>query len=102
MPIILEWTYADGTKEVERIPAQIWRKNETGVKKLFIKSKEVTNIKLDPMRETADVNEANNSWPQIASTTKFQLFKARQQARGQSAGGNPMQKAQEKDPKKAF
>ena len=25
MPIILEWN-ADGTKEIERIPAQIWRK----------------------------------------------------------------------------
>ncbi|MFN8290310.1 MAG: M1 family metallopeptidase [Chitinophagaceae bacterium] len=26
MPIIIEWTYKDGTKEVERIPAQVWRK----------------------------------------------------------------------------
>lgn len=102
MPIILEWTYADGTKEVERIPAQIWRKNESGVKKLFIKSKEVKGIRLDPMRETADTDESNNSWPQLAGTTKFQLFKAKQQVRGQSNGGNPMQKAQEKDVKKAF
>ncbi|MEL7121956.1 MAG: M1 family metallopeptidase, partial [Bacteroidota bacterium] len=28
MPIILEWTYEDGTKEIERIPVEIWRKNE--------------------------------------------------------------------------
>ncbi len=102
MPIILEWTYADGTKEVERIPAQIWRKNETGLKKLFVKTKEVTSIKLDPMRETADTDESNNSWPQLASTSKFQLFKAKQQVRGQSTGSNPMQKAQEKEGKKAF
>jgi hypothetical protein len=31
MPVIIEWTYADGTKEVEKIPAQIWRKNEKGI-----------------------------------------------------------------------
>ncbi len=28
MPIIVEFTYADGTKQVDRIPAQIWRLNE--------------------------------------------------------------------------
>src|SRR5262249_13030471 len=28
MPIIIEWTYKDGTKEVDRIPAQVWRLNE--------------------------------------------------------------------------
>ena len=37
MPIIIEWTYKDGTKEVERIPAEIWRKNEQNVKKGFCK-----------------------------------------------------------------
>ncbi len=25
MPVIIQWTYADGTKEIERIPAEIWR-----------------------------------------------------------------------------
>ena len=25
MPVILEWEYADGTKEVDRIPAELWR-----------------------------------------------------------------------------
>jgi hypothetical protein len=37
MPIILEWTYKDGTKEIERIPAQVWRLNEGKVVKTFIK-----------------------------------------------------------------
>jgi hypothetical protein len=31
MPIIIEWTYKDGSKETERIPVQIWRKNENKV-----------------------------------------------------------------------
>ena len=101
MPIIVEWTYKDGTKEVDRIPAQVWRLNEKKVVKTFVKDKEVASIKLDPMRETADIDESNNSWGTIAEPTKFQLFKAKQGAsRGQTQGGiNPMQKAQER---KAF
>ena len=37
MPIIVEWTYKDGTTEVEKIPAQVWRLNENKVVKTFIK-----------------------------------------------------------------
>jgi hypothetical protein len=92
MPLIIEWTYTDSTKEIEKIPAQIWRKNENGITKLFMKNKEVARIVLDPMKETADINEANNQWPKIPAPTKFQVFKARQEAiRGQSTGSNPMQ-----------
>jgi len=99
MPIIVEFTYADGSKEVDRIPAQIWRKNEGKVTKVYIKDKEVKSIKLDPMRETADINENNNTWGTISEPSKFQLFKLKQNARGQSTGITPMQKAKEK---KAF
>ena len=28
MPVIIEWTFEDETQEVERIPAEIWRKDE--------------------------------------------------------------------------
>ena len=98
MPVIIEWTYKDGSKEIERIPAEVWRINETKFNKVFVKDKEVASIKLDPMRETADINEANNSWG--ASTaqepSRFAVYKQKQQSRGQSAGPNPMQKAQEK------
>ena len=97
MPIIIEWTFKDGTKEIDRIPAQVWRLNETKVTKTFMKDKEVASIKLDPMRETADINEANNSWGSITQEpSRFAVFKARQGARGQGQGTNPMQKAQQK------
>ena len=100
MPIIIEWTYTDGTKEIERIPAQVWRLNEKKVVKTFMKDKEVASVRLDPMRETADIDESNNSWNTMPTASKFQIFKARQLARGQSPTGvNPMQKAAEK---KAF
>jgi hypothetical protein len=99
MPIIVEWTYKDGTKEVDRIPAQVWRLNENKVIKTFIKDKEVASVKLDPYRETADINESNNSWNTIAEPSRFTIFKqniggGRRGGGGQ--GGNPMQKAQEK------
>jgi len=102
MPIILEWTYKDGTKEIERIPAQVWRKNENHLTKLFIKDKEVESIKLDPNRETADIDETNNSWPTVKTESKFQVFKAKQQLlRSIPQTNNPMQQAQQKE-KKAF
>lgn len=93
MPIIIEWTYKDGSKEVDRIPAQVWRLNENKVTKSFMKNKEVASIKLDPLKETADINDGNNSWGSTAAEpSRFQVFKMKQAARGQSTGINPMQK----------
>ena len=93
MPIIIEWTYKDGSKEVDRIPAQVWRLNEKQVVKSFMKDKEVASIKLDPLRETADIDETNNLWGAVDATpTRFQLFKQKQGVgRGQSSGVNAMQ-----------
>jgi Peptidase family M1 domain len=98
MPIIVEWTYKDGTKEIDRIPAQVWRLNEKKVTKFFMKDKEVASLKLDPMHETADIDESNNTWGNMPEPSKFQVFKQKTDAaRGAGAGGiNPMQKAQEK------
>lgn len=95
MPVIIEWTYKDGTKEIQRVPVTAWRKNEKQFSKVFIKDKEVSGIKLDPNRETADINEENQTWPSMPMPSKFQLFKMSggAGARGQSAGGNAMQKA---------
>lgn len=95
MPIILEWTYKDGTKEIERIPAQVWRKNEKNVIKTFMKDKEVASIKLDPYRETADIDESNNKYGDIKEPSKFKVFKQKQNVTP-APGINPMQKAQEK------
>ncbi len=98
MPLIVEFTFEDGTKQVERIPAQVWRLNENKVVKLFITTKKATGIKLDPYRETADIDESNNTWPKLGASepSKFAIFKARTGAgRGQSSGINPMQKAME-------
>jgi hypothetical protein len=94
MPVIVEFTFKDGTKSIDRIPAQIWRLNEQKASKFYVKDKEVASIKIDPMRETADIDETNNVWGAGAAPSKFQLFKMRAgsaPARGQSTGSNPMQ-----------
>ncbi|TXT28932.1 MAG: aminopeptidase, partial [Chitinophagaceae bacterium] len=75
----------------------IWRKNENKVTKLFLTNKKATKIQLDPLRETADINEANNNWPANVEPSKFSLFKSGAgRGRGQSNGINPMQNAMQK------
>lgn len=75
MPVIIEWTYKDGTKEIERIPAEIWRMDETTITKVFMKEKEVVNIVLDPKEETSDVNADDNVFPRASSGSKFDELK---------------------------
>ncbi len=96
MPIILEWQYADGTTEIERIPAYIWRLNESNVTKVFAKEKEVVQVVLDPLRETADIDESNNYWPRQYQPSRFELFKRQGRVRGASSGSNPMKEAKGK------
>ncbi len=96
MPIILEFTFEDGTKETQRLPAQIWRKNENKVTKVFLTSKKAVTIQLDPMRETADIDESNNKWPNVSAPSKFALFKSKGFTRGQSIGLSPMAASQNK------
>lgn len=92
MPLIIQWNYVDGTSEVERISAYIWRKDENKVTKTFMKEKEVKSIVLDPYKETADIDEQNNSWPQTEVKTRFEVYKAKRGSRNDAPDQNPMQK----------
>ncbi|MEL6866756.1 MAG: M1 family aminopeptidase [Bacteroidota bacterium] len=93
MPVIIEWTFEDGTKEVERIPVEIWRKNENEFTKVFVKDKEVKGIVIDPYGETADIDESNNNWPVKELPSQFQVFKKHKMSEDNL---NPMQKAKKK------
>ena len=58
----------------------------------------MASIKLDPYKETADINESNNGWNTIPEASKFSIFKQGQNGPRRGAGnqsGNPMQRAQE-------
>lgn len=92
MPVIIEWTYKDGTKEIERVPVEIWRKNEKEFRKVFVKDKEVEGIVIDPYRETADIDLMNNNWPLREMPSRFEVFKSNKF----DTGKNPMQKARDK------
>ncbi|TRX62573.1 M1 family metallopeptidase [Fulvivirga sp. M361] len=74
-PVIVEFTFKDGSTQVEKIPAEIWRLNEKEVTKVFAFDKEVTNIVFDPNKETADTNEDDNVFPRKKGDSKFDQFK---------------------------
>ncbi|WP_372648445.1 M1 family metallopeptidase [Draconibacterium sp.] len=94
MPVILKFEFTDGTEELQYIPAEIWRKNNEEVSKVFMFGKEVEQITLDPYRETADTDLNNNYWPERKQPTRFELYKSRFGSGRNSGGGeNPMQKA---------
>ncbi len=101
MPLILEFTFSDGSTEVQRIPAEIWRRNNEVVSKVFVFKKEVNNIALDPFYETADVDLGNNFWPAKTQPTRFEMFKAGAGNLGTRGGNfgdrsNPMRDSQKK------
>lgn len=75
MPVIIEWTYKDGSKELERIPAEIWRVNEQKISKVFVKEKEVTKVVLDPKMETSDISLDNNVFPRVQTPSKIDQLK---------------------------
>lgn len=89
MPIILQFEYMDGTTEVQRIPAEIWKMDAKTISKTFPTKKEVKTITLDPFLETADVDTSNNHYPPKAKADRFDLFK---QSQGRMRD-NPMQRA---------
>ena len=75
MPVIIQFNYRDGSSEIKRIPAEIWRLNENEITKVFVLKKEVDNVVLDPFKETADVNEGNNHFPPKEIVSDFQRYK---------------------------
>ncbi|MDN4166765.1 M1 family metallopeptidase [Cytophagales bacterium LB-30] len=87
MPVILNFTFKDGSKEMVRIPAEVWRMNEKEFTKVFPFKKEVVSVELDPQRETADVDTENNYWPRQMLPSRFELYKYERRP-----SSNPMQK----------
>jgi len=77
MPLIIEFEFEDGTKEIQRIPVQIFKTRNTEVSKLFAFKKNIKTIRLDPFEETADVDVSNNVYPknEEEKESKFDEFK---------------------------
>jgi len=77
MPIIIDIEYDDGTIERKKYPAQVWRKNDSEVRKVITGNKKILSVRLDPDKETADIEKANNSWPKQENNSDFDKFKSK-------------------------
>ena len=89
MPVIVNVTYKDGTEELLRLPAEIWKRNTKNVSRLIFTDKELASLELDPFWETADTNPHNNTWPREVIRDTFKLYKT-------PDGKSPMKRAKEK------
>lgn len=77
MPIIVEMAFEDGSKELVRIPAEIWRRTPKKVSKLFVtdKNKVLESVTVDPRWETADVDVDNNHYPRRIIESRIESYK---------------------------
>ncbi len=75
MPVILEFLYENGTREKVYIPAEVWRKNDQEITKVFARPQPIKEIVLDPDKETADIDTDNNYWPKGGQPSRFDEFK---------------------------
>jgi hypothetical protein len=66
-------TFKDLTKEIIRIPVEVWVLGQETVSKVFIFNKEVISFHLDPFLESADTDLDNNAWPAKVALTRYQL-----------------------------
>lgn len=80
MPIILELEFADGSKETQYIPAEIWRRSPKQVSKLIISDKELVAATVDPRWETADVDIENNHYPRRIIPSRIEAYKAKKRS----------------------
>ena len=99
MPLIIQFEYENGEKEIRRIPSEIWLMSEPTVTKVFETDRPAVRITLDPMLETADCDLSNNVWPPMPQPTRFELFKQRGNgySRYGAQGDNPMQRARQNE-----
>ena len=75
MPLIVEYTYADGTTKNITYPPEIWRKNDKEVSVVISSQTELTGVVVDPKAETADIDTSNNAWPKKEEKSDFDKMK---------------------------
>lgn len=88
MPVIYDIVYEDGSSELIRLPAEIWRKGERKITRVHKSDKKIIKFHLDPYLETADIDTSNNAYPREDKMSQFEIFKRRNQGNQE----NPMQK----------
>jgi len=76
MPVIVKIEFTDGTNQIVRIPAEVWRMNPQQAIWQFVTPKIVKSALIDPQLETADADRANNAFPRQIDTKTFGVTEA--------------------------
>jgi hypothetical protein len=76
MPIILEFTFANGNTEIVRIPAEVWRYNPQNITWSYLTDQEVVSVELDPLWETADADRTDNYYPPRIEPTRLEIYRS--------------------------
>ncbi|MEZ6031264.1 MAG: M1 family aminopeptidase [Hyphomonadaceae bacterium] len=71
----LRFTFEDGTTKDVMIPAEIWRYNSQKVSKVFVETKRVVSVELDPRHQTADAERFNNDFPRQSAPSRIDVFR---------------------------
>jgi len=91
MPVILDFKFENNEHQLIKIPAEIWKRDNFEIKKLFAFKNKVVQIELDPFLETADTDRSNNYWPKRIEPTKFELYRYKERQKYDDP--NPMKKS---------
>ncbi len=75
MPIVLEFTFEDGTTSSLQIPAEVWRYNEEKAYKVLSFEKPLAAVAIDPHLLTADCDLENNVFPRLEESSEFDDMK---------------------------
>ncbi len=94
MPVILKFSFEDGSEQVLRLPAEIWAKDSQVARASIISAHKLVSVELDPQLETADTNRDNNYYPPRLEPSRFQLYKSEKDGGG---GDNPMKAAKRRE-----
>jgi hypothetical protein len=94
-PIVLGFTFKDGTRSILRYPAEIWIQNENNFTKTVYFPKKAIKIEIDPFLELADCDTYNNVWPR---QVEIHLEALPQKNPWENYLSNPMRNAQSNNP----
>lgn len=94
-PIVLGFTFKDGTRSILRYPAEIWIQNEKNFTKTVYFPKKAMKIEIDPFLELADCDTYNNVWPR---QVEIHLEALPQKNSWENYLSNPMRNAQSNNP----
>ena len=75
MPLLLRFTFENGTQADINIPAETWRYHEVSTKKLLAFDYPLKSVELDPDLQTADTDVENNIYPRVEKESEFDQMK---------------------------